>query len=105
EVFGKDRKVRFRPHYFPFTEPSAEVDVSCNICSGKGCRVCSGSGWLEILGAGMVDPNLYSYVNYNAQEVNGFAFGMGIERICMLKYGINDIRLFYENDIRFLEQF
>ncbi|MBU4450743.1 MAG: phenylalanine--tRNA ligase subunit alpha [Actinobacteria bacterium] len=105
EVFGKDRKVRFRPHYFPFTEPSAEVDVSCNICSGKGCRVCSGSGWLEILGAGMVDPNLYSYVNYNAQEVNGFAFGMGIERICMLKYGITDIRLFYENDIRFLEQF
>ena len=105
EVFGKDRKVRFRPHYFPFTEPSAEVDVSCNICNGKGCRVCSGSGWLEILGAGMVDPNLYNYVNYNAQEVNGFAFGMGIERICMLKYGINDIRLFYENDIRFLEQF
>ena len=105
EVFGIDRKVRFRPHYFPFTEPSAEVDVSCNICNGKGCRVCSGSGWLEILGAGMVDPNLYSYVNYNAQEVNGFAFGMGIERICMLKYGINDIRLFYENDIRFLEQF
>ena len=105
EVFGKDRKVRFRPHYFPFTEPSAEVDVSCNICNGKGCRVCSGSGWLEILGAGMVDPNLYSYVDYNAQEVNGFAFGMGIERICMLKYGINDIRLFYENDIRFLEQF
>ena len=105
EVFGIDRKVRFRPHYFPFTEPSAEVDVSCNICNGKGCRVCSGSGWLEILGAGMVDPNLYRYVNYNAQEVNGFAFGMGIERICMLKYGINDIRLFYENDIRFLEQF
>ena len=105
EVFGKDRKVRFRPHYFPFTEPSAEVDVSCNICNGKGCRVCSGSGWLEILGAGMVDPNLYRYVDYNAQEVNGFAFGMGIERICMLKYGINDIRLFYENDIRFLEQF
>ncbi len=105
EIFGKDRKVRFRPHYFPFTEPSAEVDVSCNICNGKGCRVCSGSGWLEILGAGMVDPNLYRYVNYNAEEVNGFAFGMGIERICMLKYGINDIRLFYENDIRFLEQF
>jgi len=105
EVFGKERKVRFRPHYFPFTEPSAEVDVSCNICNGKGCRVCSWSGWLEILGAGMVDPNLYKYVNYNAEEINGFAFGMGIERICMLKYGINDIRLFYENDIRFLEQF
>jgi len=105
EVFGRDRKVRFRPHYFPFTEPSAEVDVSCNICNGKGCRVCSGSGWLEILGAGMVDPNLFRYVNYNEEEVSGFAFGMGIERICMLKYGINDIRLFYENDIRFLEQF
>src|SRR4030043_640497 len=105
EIFGKDRKVRFRPHYFPFTEPSAEVDVSCNICRGKGCRSCSGSGWLEILGAGMVDPNLYSYVNYNAEEVNGFAFGMGIERICMLIYGINDIRLFYENDLRFISQF
>ena len=105
EIFGKERKVRFRPHYFPFTEPSVEVDVSCNICNGKGCRTCSGSGWLEILGAGMVDPNLYRYVNYNSEEVNGFAFGIGIERICMLKYGIDDIRLFYENDMRFLEQF
>jgi len=105
EIFGKERKVRFRPHYFPFTEPSVEVDVSCNICNGKGCRTCSGSGWLEILGAGMVDPNLYKYVNYNPDEVNGFAFGIGIERICMLRYGIDDIRLFYENDMRFLEQF
>lgn len=105
EIFGKERKVRFRPHYFPFTEPSVEVDVSCNICNGKGCRTCSGSGWLEILGAGMVDPNLYRYVSYDSEEVNGFAFGIGIERICMLKYGIDDIRLFYENDMRFLEQF
>ena len=105
EIFGMERKVRFRPHYFPFTEPSAEVDVSCNICGGKGCRTCGGSGWLEILGAGMVDPNLYQFVGYNAGEVNGFAFGMGIERISMLKYGINDIRLFYENDLRFIKQF
>ncbi|MCL6088215.1 MAG: phenylalanine--tRNA ligase subunit alpha [Actinobacteria bacterium] len=104
-VFGKDRQVRFRPHYFPFTEPSAEVDVSCNICNGKGCRICSNTGWLEILGAGMVDPNLYKFVNYNPEEVNGFAFGMGIERIAMLKYGIDDIRLLFENDIRFLKQF
>ncbi|MBM3708462.1 MAG: phenylalanine--tRNA ligase subunit alpha [Actinobacteria bacterium] len=105
EVFGRDRKVRFRPHYFPFTEPSAEVDVSCNICGGKGCRTCSNSGWLEILGAGMVDPKLYSYVGYNPEEVTGFAFGVGIERICMLKYGIDDIRLIYENDLRFIKQF
>lgn len=105
EVFGKNRKVRFRPHYFPFTEPSIEVDVSCNICKGKGCRSCSGSGWLEILGAGMVDPNLYSFVGYNEEEVSGFAFGMGIERICMLKYGIDDLRIFFENDLRFISQF
>jgi phenylalanyl-tRNA synthetase alpha chain len=105
EIFGIDREVRFRPHYFPFTEPSAEVDVSCNICNGKGCRTCSGSGWLEILGAGMVHPNLFGYVGYDPEKVNGFAFGVGIERICMLKYGINDIRLFYENDLRFIEQF
>lgn len=104
-IFGKDRKIRFRPHYFPFTEPSAEVDVSCNICKGKGCRICSNSGWLEILGAGMVDPNLYKFVGYDAEEVNGFAFGMGVERIAMLKYGINDLRLFFENDMRFLRQF
>lgn len=105
EVFGKERDVRFRPHYFPFTEPSAEVDVSCNICNGKGCRVCSGTGWLEILGAGMIDPMLYSFVGYDPEEVSGFAFGMGIERICMLKYGIDDLRLFFENDLRFLRQF
>ncbi len=105
EIFGVDREVRFRPHYFPFTEPSAEVDVSCDICKGDGCRTCSGSGWLEILGAGMVHPNLYRYVGYDPKKVNGFAFGAGIERICMLKYGINDIRLFYENDLSFIEQF
>ncbi len=105
KIFGKDRKVRFRPHYFPFTEPSAEVDVSCKICNGAGCRVCSGSGWLEILGAGMVDPNLYRFVDYDPGQVSGFAFGLGIERICMLRYGINDLRSFFENDLRFLKQF
>ena len=105
EMFGKDRRVRFRPHYFPFTEPSAEVDVSCNICDGKGCRVCSGTGWLEILGAGIVDPKLYNFVKYDTEKFTGFAFGMGVERISMLKYGINDLRLFFENDLRFLRQF
>jgi phenylalanyl-tRNA synthetase alpha chain len=105
EIFGKERKVRLRPHYFPFTEPSAEVDVSCKICNGSGCRTCSNSGWLEVLGAGMVDPNLYKFVNYDPEQVNGFAFGMGIERIAMLKYGIDDIRLFYDNDLRFVRQF
>jgi phenylalanyl-tRNA synthetase alpha chain len=105
EIFGKDRQVRFRPHYFPFTEPSAEIDVICNICGGKGCRVCSGSGWLEIMGAGMVDPKLYSFVGYDPEEFSGFAFGMGVERICMLKYGIDDLRLFFENDLRFINQF
>ncbi|MGM0365426.1 MAG: phenylalanine--tRNA ligase subunit alpha [Actinomycetota bacterium] len=105
KIFGKERQVRFRPHYFPFTEPSAEVDVSCKICEGAGCRVCSGSGWLEILGAGMVDPNLYSFVGYDPDKVSGFAFGMGIERICMLRYGIDDLRSFFENDLRFLKQF
>ncbi len=105
EIFGSDRKVRFRPHYFPFTEPSAEMDVSCLICGGKGCRVCSGSGWLEILGAGMVDPKLYDFVGYDPEKVSGFAFGVGIERICMLKYGIDDLRMFFENDMRFLKQF
>lgn len=105
KIFGSDREVRFRPHYFPFTEPSAEVDVSCLICNGRGCRTCGGSGWLEILGSGMVDPNLYRFVGYDPDEVNGFAFGMGIERVCMLRYGINDIRLFYENDLRFIKQF
>jgi phenylalanyl-tRNA synthetase alpha chain len=104
-IFGRDRKIRFRPHYFPFTEPSAEVDVSCNMCKGSGCRICSYSGWLEILGAGMVDPSLYKFVGYDAEEVNGFAFGVGIERIAMLKYGINDLRMFFDNDLRFLNQF
>jgi len=105
KMFGADRKIRLRPHFFPFTEPSAEVDVSCIMCDGKGCRVCSGVGWLEILGAGMVDPNVLSGVGYDPEEVSGFAFGMGVERIAMLKYGVNDIRLFFENDMRFLAQF
>lgn len=105
EIFGQSRRVRFRPSYFPFTEPSAEVDVECIICSGKGCRVCKESGWLEILGSGMIDPNVFKAVGYNPEIYSGFAFGMGIERIAMLKFGIDDIRLFYENDVRFLEQF
>lgn len=103
-MFGADKKVRFRPSYFPFTEPSAEVDVSC-FCEGKGCRVCKGSGWLEILGAGMVDPNVFDEVGYDKEKYTGFAFGMGVERIAMLKYGVSDIRLFFDNDCRFLEQF
>lgn len=103
--FGQDIQMRFRPSFFPFTEPSAEVDISCSICGGKGCSVCSYSGWVEILGAGMVDPNVFKYVHYDAERYTGFAFGMGVERITMLKYGISDIRLFYENDIRFLSQF
>lgn len=105
ELFGKDRKTRFRPHYFPFTEPSAELDISCINCDGKGCRVCSYTGWLEILGCGMVHPNLLKNVGYDTEKLCGFAFGMGIERIAMLKYGIDDMRLFYENDLRFLQQF
>jgi phenylalanyl-tRNA synthetase alpha chain len=105
EVFGKKTKVRFRPSFFPFTCPSAEVDIQCVICSGKGCRVCSQTGWVEILGAGMVDPAVFKFVNYDAEKWTGFAFGLGIERISMLKYGINDIRLFFENDLRFLKQF
>jgi len=102
--FGQDVQMRFRPSFFPFTEPSAEVDISCSLCKGKGCSVCSYSGWVEILGAGMVDPNVFKAVHYDAEKYTGFAFGMGVERITMLKYGINDIRLFYENDIRFLSQ-
>jgi phenylalanyl-tRNA synthetase alpha chain len=105
ELFGSDVKLRFRPSYFPFTEPSAEVDVSCFICGGKGCRVCKRSGWLEIMGCGMVDPNVYNFVGYDSSEVSGYAFGMGIERLAMLRYGIDDIRLFFENDLRFLNQF
>ena len=104
-MFGSDREVRFRPHFFPFTEPSAEVDVSCHMCDGKGCRVCKGTGWLEILGSGMVDPNVFEYVGYDAEKVSGFAFGMGVERIAMLKYGIPDIRFFFDNDLRLLKQF
>ena len=105
EVFGKDTQVRFRPSFFPFTCPSAEVDIQCVICSGKGCRVCSQTGWVEILGAGMVDPAVFKCVGYDPEKWAGFAFGLGIERISMLKYGINDIRLFFENDLRFLKQF
>ena len=104
-VFGPRTFVRFRPSYFPFTEPSAEMDIGCVICGGKGCRVCKGSGWLEILGCGMVDPAVFSFVGYDPQRYRGFAFGLGVERITMLKYGIDDIRLFYENDLRFLRQF
>jgi phenylalanyl-tRNA synthetase alpha chain len=104
-MFGADRKVRLRPHFFPFTEPSVEVDVSCMMCDGAGCRLCKKSGWLEILGAGMVDPNVFGFVDYDPEIYAGFAFGMGIERIAMLKYGVNDLRLFFENDLRFLRQF
>lgn len=104
-VFGKGTKIRFRPSFFPFTEPSAEIDISCVICTGKGCRVCNESGWVEILGAGMIHPNVFEAVGYPPKKFTGFAFGMGIERIAMLKYGISDIRLFFENDIRFLKQF
>jgi len=105
QMFGPNRELRFRPSFFPFTEPSAEVDISCAICQGKGCRVCSGKGWLEILGAGMVDPEVFKKVNYNPEQYQGFAFGMGVERICMLKYGVDDIRHFFQNDLRFLRQF
>jgi phenylalanyl-tRNA synthetase alpha chain len=105
QMFGEGTKLRFRPSFFPFTEPSAEVDIECFLCGGKGCGVCSNTGWLEILGSGMVDPAVYRFVNYDPEKVSGFAFGMGIERITMLKYGINDIRLFFSNDLRFLRQF
>jgi phenylalanyl-tRNA synthetase alpha chain len=104
-MFGEDTKIRFRPHHFPFTEPSAEVDVSCFACGGKGCRICKGEGWIEILGAGMVHPDVLRRCNIDPDEYSGFAFGMGIERIVMKKYNIDDMRLLYENDIRFLSQF
>lgn len=104
-MFGNDVRLRFRPSFFPFTEPSAEIDISCVMCGGKGCRVCKQSGWLEILGAGMVHPNVLTNVGYDPENVTGFAFGMGIERIAMLTYSIDDIRLLFENDIRFLRQF
>ena len=105
QFYGEGLKYRFRPSFFPFTEPSAEMDITCFICRGKGCRVCKHSGWLEILGCGMVDPNVFKYVNYDSEKYTGYAFGMGIERIAMLKYGIDDIRIFFENDLRFLKQF
>lgn len=105
EMFGKDTQIRLRPSYFPFTEPSAEIDVTCFICGGEGCNICKYSGWVEIAGSGMVDPNVLSNCGIDPEEYTGFAFGMGIERITMLKYGINDLRLFFENDQRFLKQF
>ena len=105
KMFGDSTQIRFRPHHFPFTEPSAEVDVSCFVCGGKGCRLCKGEGWIEILGAGMVHPFVLSNCGIDPEEYSGFAFGLGIERITMARYGIDDIRLFYENDERFLEQF
>ena len=105
KVFGEKTKLRFRPSFFPFTEPSAEVDIACSMCEGKGCRLCSNRGWLEILGAGMVHPRVFEAVGYDSEKYTGFAFGMGVERIAMLKYGVHDIRLFYESDVRFLEQF
>ncbi len=104
-LFGDKTAVRFRPSFFPFTEPSAEVDIRCAVCSGKGCRVCKGGGWLEILGAGMIHPAVFRAVNYDPDKVSGFAFGLGVERIAMLKFGIDDLRLLFENDIRFLTQF
>jgi len=105
QMFGSDTSLRFRPSFFPFTEPSAEVDIRCVICGGKGCRTCSNTGWIEILGSGMVDPEVYGFVDYDPEIFSGFAFGMGIERIAMLKYGIDDIQLFFKNDMRFLRQF
>jgi phenylalanyl-tRNA synthetase alpha chain len=105
ELFGPDSRIRFRPSFFPFTEPSAEVDVVCFLCKGGGCRVCKQSGWLEILGSGMVHPRILRAMGYDTEEVTGWAFGMGIERVAMLRYGVDDIRLFFENDLRFLSQF
>ncbi|MBF8984178.1 phenylalanine--tRNA ligase subunit alpha [Lutibacter sp. B2] len=105
QLFGENTKTKFRPHHFPFTEPSAEIDVTCFKCQGEGCRVCKGSGWIEILGAGMVHPNVLRECGIDPEEYSGFAFGMGLDRITMLKYGVEDIRLFFENDMRFIEQF
>ena len=105
KIFGKERNVRFRPHFFPFTEPSAEMDVECGVCKGKGCRVCKGTGWLEILGSGMVNPKVLEGVGIDPKKYQGFAFGLGLERITMLKYGIDDLRAFYDNAVRFLDQF
>ena len=105
QFYGSDLKYRFRPSFFPFTEPSAEMDITCYLCLGKGCKICKNSGWLEILGCGMVDPNVFKFVNYDSEKYTGYAFGMGIERIALLKYGITDIRIFFDNDLRFLKQF
>jgi phenylalanyl-tRNA synthetase alpha chain len=105
KMFGEDRKIRLRPSFFPFTEPSVEMDISCKICGGDGCSVCKGTGWIEILGAGMVHPNVLEMAGYDSKKYSGFAFGMGPERIAMLKYGVDDIRHFYTNDVRFLKQF
>jgi phenylalanyl-tRNA synthetase alpha chain len=105
QLLGEKVKIRFRPHFFPFTEPSVEYDFSCVFCGGKGCRVCKQSGWLEISGAGMVDPNVFAKVGYDPEAWTGYAWGMGVERVAMLRYGIDDIRLFYQGDLRFLEQF
>ncbi|MBN1557294.1 MAG: phenylalanine--tRNA ligase subunit alpha [Lentisphaerae bacterium] len=105
EMMGPEVGVRFRPHFFPFTEPSVECDFSCHVCGGGGCRVCKFSGWIEIAGAGVVDPRVYAKVGYDAERLSGYAFGMGVERIAMVKYGIEDIRMLYDNDVRFLEQF
>jgi phenylalanyl-tRNA synthetase alpha chain len=105
KIFGEDRRTRFRPHFFPFTEPSAEVDVSCGVCGGKGCRFCKGTGWIEILGCGMVDPNVLVNCNIDPERYQGFAFGMGVERIAALRYDLPDIRLLIEGDMRFLRQF
>jgi len=105
QFYGSELKYRFRPSFFPFTEPSAEMDITCYLCKGKGCKICKNSGWLEILGCGMVDPNVFKFVNYDSEKYTGYAFGMGIERIALLKYGITDIRIFFDNDLRFLKQF
>jgi phenylalanyl-tRNA synthetase alpha chain len=105
QLYGPEVSLRFRPSYFPFTEPSAEIDIACVICRGLGCRVCSATGWLEVLGAGMVHPNVFEAVGYDPEDYTGFAFGLGVERFAMLKYGIDDIRLFFDNDLRFLRQF
>jgi len=103
--FETDLPVRFRPSYFPFTEPSAEVDIQCASCRGKGCRICKNTGWLEVMGCGMVHPRVLQLSNIDTEKYSGFAFGMGVERLAMLRYGVNDLRLFFENDLRFLEQF
>jgi phenylalanyl-tRNA synthetase alpha chain len=103
--FEKELAVRFRPSYFPFTEPSAEVDIECVMCQGKGCRVCSHTGWLEVMGCGMVHPRVFQSCGVDKEKYSGFAFGMGVERLAMLRYGVNDLRLFFENDLRFLAQF